>query len=103
MSKRTTASILAFFLGGIGVHKFYQGKIGMGILYLLMFWTMIPMIIAFIEFIIYITMSDEKYELKYHSKIKFNQIEDIKKELESIKKEVSKKKTAKKTTKKNKK
>lgn len=44
--------ILAFFLGGIGVHKFYAGKIGTGILYLLFCWTFIPAFIAFIEFII---------------------------------------------------
>lgn len=28
------ALILCFFLGGIGAHKFYEGKIGMGILYI---------------------------------------------------------------------
>lgn len=28
------AVLLCFFLGGIGVHKFYEGKIGMGILYI---------------------------------------------------------------------
>lgn len=28
------AVLLCFFLGGIGAHKFYEGKIGMGILYL---------------------------------------------------------------------
>ena len=44
--------LLAFFLGGIGVHKFYAGKIGTGILYILFCWTLIPSIIAFIEFII---------------------------------------------------
>ena len=44
--------LLAFFLGGIGIHKFYAGKTAAGILYLLFFWTWIPSLIAFIEFII---------------------------------------------------
>lgn len=44
--------VLAFFLGGIGIHKFYAGKIGTGILYILFCWTFIPGFIAFIEFII---------------------------------------------------
>lgn len=47
--------ILAFFLGGIGAHKFYAGKTGMGILYLLFCWTFIPSFIALIEFIIGLT------------------------------------------------
>lgn len=57
--------MLAFFLGGFGVHKFYLGRIGAGVLYLLFFWTFIPAIIAFIEMIIYITMSDEAFAAKY--------------------------------------
>ena len=44
--------LLAFFLGGIGAHKFYAGKIGAGICYLLFCWTCIPAFIAVIEFII---------------------------------------------------
>lgn len=44
--------ILAFLLGGIGVHKFYAGKVGSGILCILFCWTGIPALIAFIEFII---------------------------------------------------
>ena len=44
--------VLAVFLGSFGIHKFYAGKIGTGILYILFCWTFIPGFIAFIEFII---------------------------------------------------
>ncbi|PBC74029.1 TM2 domain-containing protein [Fibrobacter intestinalis] len=47
--------LFAFFLGGIGVHKFYAGKVGQGIVYLLFCWTLIPCIIALVECIIGIT------------------------------------------------
>lgn len=58
---QTTAGLLALFLGGIGIHKFYLGQSGLGILYLLFCWTFIPGIIAFIEAIIYFTASPEKW------------------------------------------
>lgn len=62
---RVAAILLAFFLGGFGVHKFYLGRIGQGLIYLIFCWTFIPAIIAFIEFIIYLTMSDEAFAHKY--------------------------------------
>lgn len=34
MKSKFTAYILWFFLGYLGIHKFYLGKTGMGILYL---------------------------------------------------------------------
>lgn len=43
--------IITFFFGGLGIHKFVAGRIGLGILYLVFCWTFIPAIIAFIEFI----------------------------------------------------
>jgi TM2 domain-containing membrane protein YozV len=62
---RVAAIILALFLGGFGVHKFYLGRVAAGVLYLIFFWTFIPAIIAFVEMIIYITMSDEAFAEKY--------------------------------------
>uniref|UniRef100_UPI001D127DE4 TM2 domain-containing protein n=1 Tax=Klebsiella variicola TaxID=244366 RepID=UPI001D127DE4 len=64
--KRISGSaLLAFFLGVFGAFKFYLGKIGQGFLYLIFCWTFIPAIIAFIEFIIYLCDSDEKFARKY--------------------------------------
>ena len=62
---RIAAAFFAFFLGAIGGHKFYLGQVGLGILYLLFFWTFIPALVAFIEFILLLTMSDEKFNQKY--------------------------------------
>lgn len=63
---KTTAALLALFLGWIGFHKFYLGRTGLGILYLLFFWTLIPAVIGFIEAIALFSMSDQKFNLAYN-------------------------------------
>ena len=63
---KLAAALFGIFLGGIGIHKFYLGQVGMGIVYLVFFWTCIPAIIGFIEGIIYLTLSDEKFNEKYN-------------------------------------
>jgi hypothetical protein len=62
---RIAAALLAFFLGGFGIHKFYLGRVIWGFLYLLFCWTFIPAIVSFIEFIVYLCMSDESFAAKY--------------------------------------
>jgi TM2 domain-containing membrane protein YozV len=59
---KNTAVILALFLGGLGIHKFYLGRPVMGIVYLVFCWTFVPAAIAFIEGIWYATMSDALFQ-----------------------------------------
>ena len=62
---RGTAIILALLLGGIGIHKFYLGRPGWGLLYLIFAWTFIPAAVAFVEFLIYAFSNEENFHLKY--------------------------------------
>lgn len=71
MKNRLIAALLAFFLGGLGVHKFYLNRSGQGILYLLFCWTFIPSIIAFIEFFILIFMDERTFDMKYNPDVNF--------------------------------
>lgn len=58
---RVTAGLFALLLGGIGVHKFYLNKVGLGVLYVLFCWTFVPAVIALIEGIIYLTQDDATF------------------------------------------
>ena len=40
------AALLAIFLGGIGAHKFYMGKITHGVIFLICCWTWIPALLG---------------------------------------------------------
>lgn len=64
-NSKIAAALFAFFLGWAGGHKFYLGQVGLGFLYLLFFWTGIPALISLIEFILFLTMSDEEFNRKY--------------------------------------
>jgi TM2 domain-containing membrane protein YozV len=64
---KKTATILAFpILGGLGIHKFYLGKIGQGIMYFIFSLLLIPAIISLFEFISYLSMSTEKFDDKFN-------------------------------------
>jgi TM2 domain-containing membrane protein YozV len=73
-SKKIPAALLAFFLGAFGAHKFYLGYTAQGIIMLLVFlfgWILVGIpsivigVVAFIEFIIYLTKSEEDFEQTY--------------------------------------
>lgn len=69
VKSKILAGILAILFGGFGIHKFYMGKIGMGILYLVFCWTYIPAIVGLVEGIIYLCSNDENFQLKHHVRI----------------------------------
>lgn len=62
---KTTAGVLALLLGGFGAHKFYLGRWGWGIIYLLFCWTYIPAIIGFIEGIMYLVSNPNDFARKH--------------------------------------
>jgi TM2 domain-containing membrane protein YozV len=62
---RVPAALFAMLLGSFGAHKFYMGDTGLGVLYLVFFWTAIPGIIGIIEGIVYLSMSDEQFAARY--------------------------------------
>ena len=73
-SKKVAAALFAFFFGVFGVHKFYLGYTKQGVIMVLAFVfgfilaglpSLAIAIIAFVEFIIYITKSDAEFEQTY--------------------------------------
>ena len=64
---RGIAIVLALFLGGFGVHKFYLGRIGAGILYLLIAWTFIPVFLSFIDVLFLVIRGERQFNIKYNN------------------------------------
>ncbi len=66
MKSKVTAALLALFLGGLGIHRFYLGQTMTGLLYLVFCWTFIPYLIALIDFFVFIFMSEDRFNFKYN-------------------------------------
>lgn len=67
---RTTTALLALFLGGLGIHRFYLGggaNVVLGIIYILACWTLIPTIISCVEGIYFLCISDATFATSYGS------------------------------------
>lgn len=66
---KVVAGLLAIFLGGFGIHKFYLGRIGWGVVYLLFCWTYIPSIIGFFEGLVYLLSNENNFHMKYSKRV----------------------------------
>lgn len=62
---KLAAALLAIFLGSFGIHKFYLGRVGWGIVYLLLCWTAIPGIVGFVEGILLLLQNEQDFARKY--------------------------------------
>lgn len=62
---RSVAALTAFFLGGLGTHRFYLGDAFAGIFYLFFCWTLIPSVIGMIEGIRFAMMDEDEFHLRY--------------------------------------
>lgn len=65
---RTTAALLALLLGGLGVHRFYLGTWGLGLVYLILTLVLpgagyLP---ALVEAIRFFAMSPERFDDQYN-------------------------------------
>lgn len=65
-NKKLIAGILGILLGGLGIHKFYLGRAGVGVAHILLsFLFGIGGLIGFIEGIMYLVKSDDDFERDY--------------------------------------
>jgi TM2 domain-containing membrane protein YozV len=62
---RGVAIASALLLGGLGIHKFYLGKPGFGLAYLIFCWTFIPTLISLCEGIQYALMDEAEFQRRY--------------------------------------
>lgn len=66
---KIVAALLAFFLGVFGIHRFYLGRIGSGVVMLILTCTFFGLAItgiwAFVDFLRYLIMSDAEFAARY--------------------------------------
>lgn len=64
MKEKNLAAVLAFFGGSVGLHRFYLGQVGLGILYLII--SPIALILGVIDAIVLLSMDQQTFDAKYN-------------------------------------
>ncbi len=66
LKSQTVAGLLCAFLGGMGAHKFYLGRITAGVLFLLFCWSGVPGLIALFDLVAIAFGSQENWAKKHN-------------------------------------
>ena len=64
---KPTATLLALVLGGVGAHRLYLGQWKSGLAMLLFWWTLLPALVGFVDFVRYVLLSDREFAERYGS------------------------------------
>src|SRR5512147_2895453 len=66
MRSKTAAALFALFLGWAGIHRFYLGQVGLGILYFCLMFFGISFILGIIDAVVFFGMDDQTFNRKYN-------------------------------------
>lgn len=67
MRNKNIAGLLALLFGTFGVHRFYLGQKGLGVMYCVFFFTGITAIVGFIDALVFFSMDEERFDDKYNA------------------------------------
>ncbi|WP_394389111.1 TM2 domain-containing protein [Shewanella woodyi] len=59
----------SFLLGGLGIHRFYLGQYMKGSLYLVFSWTLVPVLVGWVDAIRTLNMSPFNFAQRYSRKV----------------------------------
>lgn len=77
MRNKDLATVLAFALGTFGVHHFYLGRTGRGILYMLFCWSGIPTLAGIADAAFLFGISKEKFDQRFNQETLGTQTEVV--------------------------
>lgn len=64
-ASKATLVLITLLLGGLGLHHFYLRRYFLASLYLLFWWTLIPMVASLVEVVLYLRSSEAELQARH--------------------------------------